>query len=92
MEKLIADLTECGLCKTVRELFLAYVENIEPQLGEEVRNDRRPRSDGAGGTTTRAPRTWEEAHEVVVELEGIRAGTKALQTSLKGSEWAEPGW
>ena len=75
--RLIADLTECGRCKTGLELLLAYVEKMGPNLGEEVRKDRRPRPDGAGGTTTRAPRAWEEAHEVVVELEGIRAGTKS---------------
>ena len=49
-----------------------------PHVGEELRRDRRSRSDGAGGVTTRVPATWEEAHEVLVELESIRAGTNAL--------------
>ena len=71
-EELLAGLEEAGLAKTEREKFLAYIEKLGPHLGEEIRKDRRPRPDGAGGSSTREARTWEEAHAVVIELEGIK--------------------
>ena len=83
-EELLADLEECGLGKTELDKFLAYVEKMGPQVGEEIRKDRRPRLDGTGGLTTRAPKSWEEAHEVLVELENPRAGTKAQASNRAG--------
>ena len=32
----------------------------------------------------RAPNTWEEAHEVIVELENIKAGTRAFSHAARG--------
>ena len=77
-EELLSQMDEVGLAKTGREQFLAYIEKVGPQLGEEIRRDRRPRPDGAGGEETRAANTWEEAHLNVVELEQLKGGTKAL--------------
>ena len=88
-EAALAKLESVGLGKTDLEKFLAYLVKMGPQLGEEIRRDRRARADGAGGTTNRPPKTWEEAHEVLVELEGIRAGTRAL-TAAKAAGLVGP--
>ena len=56
-EALLAGLEDAGLAKTEREKFPAYIEKLGPHLGEEIRKDRRPRADGAGGSTTREART-----------------------------------
>ena len=94
-EELLAGLEEAGLDKREREKFLAYIEKLGPALGEEIRRDRRPRPDGAGGETTRAAKTWEEAHLVVIELEGIKGGTKALaslRSGGQGTRQQDDGW
>ena len=85
-EEGLRDKEECGLEMSELEKFLAYIEKMGPSLGEEIRKDRRPRPDNAGGATTRPPRTWEEAHEVLVELENLRAGTRAATQSRAGGQ------
>ena len=72
-----ADLEEVGLGKPPLEKFLAYIVKVGPPTSETIRMDRRPRKDGAGGYTTRLPQTWEECHEVLCEIEGVKAGSKA---------------
>ena len=51
--------------------------------------DRRPRPDGAGGLTTRLPETWEECHEVLCELEGVKAGSKAFTAARAAGQYQE---
>ena len=48
-------------------------------MGEAIRMDRWLRPDGDGGMVTRTAKTWEEAHLVLLEYEGIKAATKALK-------------
>ena len=84
------DLDECGLNKTELDKFLGYLERMGPHTAEVIRMDRRPRPDGAGGMTTRAPETWEEAHEVMVESEAIKAGTRAQTMSRTGYQQTGP--
>ena len=43
---------------------------------------RRPRKDRTGGETTRTPETWEEAHQVVLEMEGMQKGNVATNDVL----------
>ena len=50
-------------------------------MSETVRMDRRPRPGGKGGLVTRTPETWEECHEVLVEYETIKAGSKAFNAA-----------
>ena len=83
-ERVLQDLNDIGLGKSELEKFLAYIEKVGSMLGETIRLDRRPRPDGAGGETTRDPRTWEEAHEVLIELESVRAGARA-QTAARAA-------
>ena len=77
-EEVHADLDEVGLGVNEREKVLAYIVKVGAPISETIRLDRRPRSDGAGGTTTRLPQTWEECHEVLCELEGVKAGSRAF--------------
>jgi len=77
-EQVHADLVEVGLGKPPLEKFLAYIVKVGPPTSETIRMDRRPRKDGAGGFTTRLPETWEECHEVLCEIEGVKAGSKAF--------------
>ena len=87
-EKQLADLAEAGLAKSANDLLIDYLVKIGSKLSEEVRRDRRPRPDGAGGYTTRTPESWAEAHAVVAELEGIRSGTRAIASggTVTGTE------
>ena len=77
-EQCHADLEEVGLGVNATEKFLAYIVKVGPPVNETIRMDRRPRPDGAGGLSTRLPETWEECHEVLCEIEGVKAGSKAF--------------
>ena len=63
---------------------MAYLEKVGQQSSEDIRRDRRPRDDKAGGTVIRPPETWEEAHAVLVEIEGLKAGSRALDARIRG--------
>ena len=80
-EAIHAELEEVGLGKAPLEKFVSYLIKMGGTMAETIRMDRRPRPDGAGGTTTRVAQTWEEAHEVLVEIEGVKAGSKAITSA-----------
>ena len=80
-ERLHAELVEVGLGKGKLDKFLAYLKKVGPGVSETIRLDRRPRSDGSGGLTTRLPDSWEECHQVLCELEGVKAGSRAFQSA-----------
>ncbi len=84
-EEVHADLEEVGLGKSPLEKFLAYIAKVGPPVSETIRMDRRPRPDNAGGLTTRLPETWEEAHEVLCEIEGVKAGSRAFQKAAQAA-------
>ena len=90
-EQVHAELEEVGLPKTPLEKFLAYIVKVGPPVSETIRMDRRPRKDGAGGFTTRLPETWEECHEVLCEIEGVKAGSKAFQAARAAGQRALSG-
>ena len=73
-ERCHANMVEVGLPVSATEKFIAYIQKVGPYYAERVRLDRRSRTDGAGGTTVRIPETWEECHEVLCELESVKAG------------------
>jgi hypothetical protein len=72
------ELERVGLGLQAKQKYTQYLLKIGKEYAESVRMDRRLRKDRAGGETTRTPETWEEAHQVVLELEGIRAGNRAI--------------
>ena len=78
-EKAIAELEAVGLGMTKIQLYLDYLSKIGP-MSVDVRKDKRmrPRANGEPGEEHREPQTWQEAHLVLVELEGFKQGTKAF--------------
>ena len=80
-ERACKNMEEVGLGVIPAEKFIAYIQKVGPAFAEKVRLDRRARADGAGGTTVRQPETWEECHEVLVELEVVKAGERAFNAS-----------
>ena len=79
----IAELEEIGLGKTPRELFLSYLRKVGPVLQKEIRKDKRiwPKE-----TELRAPRSWEEAHKVVLEYEQRDSTNRAQVSSVYVAE------
>ena len=84
-ERSIAELEEIGLGKTPRELFLSYLRKVGPVLQKEIRRDKRiwPKE-----AELRAPRTWEEAHKVVLEYEQRESTNRAQVSSVYAAEEA----
>ena len=83
---------EVGLPVSNAEKFIAYIQKVGSYYSERVRLDRRSRPDGAGGTTVRIPETWEECHEVLCELENVKAGERAFNASrAAGQELQQVG-
>ena len=80
-EESVTELELAGLGKNERELLLGYLQKVGPQAAAEVQKDVRAWTDAGGVITSRCVATWEEAHKVLVEIEGIRAGRRALQTT-----------
>ena len=89
-EQVHADLEEVGLEINPLEKFLGYIVKVGTPVSETIRMDRRPRPDGSGGTTTRLPQTWEECHEVLCEIEGVKAGSKAFTAARAAGQRREP--
>jgi hypothetical protein len=79
-EASITDLEAIGLGKLPRELYLSYLRKVGPTLQKEIRKDRRLWD--PADVTLRAPRTWEEAHKVVLEYEAREATNKAAASSV----------
>jgi hypothetical protein len=77
-EETITELELAGLAKNERELLLGYLQKIGPQLAAEVQKDVRSWTDREGKETSRRVSSWEEAHRVHVEFEGIKASGRAL--------------
>jgi hypothetical protein len=76
-EEAISELEAVGLSKGSTELYLAYLQKIEPRLSAEVQKDRRDYL-LEGVRATRGPETWEEAHTVLKEIELTSVGNRAL--------------
>ena len=82
-ERSIAELEEIGLGKTPKELFLSYLRKVGPHLQKEIRKDKRiwPKE-----AELRAPRSWEEAHKVVLEYEQRESTNRAQVSSVYVAE------
>ncbi len=77
-EKTLADLARVGLGCSSKEMLLAYIKKVGPLMGTDIRKDSRAWPDGDTGLVTRRVATWEEAHQVCLELETLKTGTRAL--------------
>jgi hypothetical protein len=80
-DEALAELESVGLGRSARELLLAYLQKVGPQHAADIQKDQRPWPDGEGGMVNRRVATWEEAHKVSVELESLKAGGRALNSS-----------
>ena len=84
-----ANMVEVGLPVQAAEKFIAYIQKVGPFYAERVRLDRRSRPDGSGGTTVRIPETWEECHEVLCEIESVKAAREHLmRLELQGRSFS----
>ena len=80
-EEAVTELELVGLGKNQRELLLGYLQKVGPQSASEIQKDVRTWTDADGQAVARRVATWEEAHKVLVELEGIQAGGRALRAN-----------
>ena len=80
-ESHLADRDGIGLGLNKTEGLIQKKQKIGPNLSKDVRRDKRFRLDGKGGNAFRGVETWEEAHEVVKEIEETNAGQRALNNS-----------
>ena len=80
-EKALAELIRVGMKPHPQELFISYIGKIGRENATEVLKDKRMRDDGHGSAVNRPAKTWEEAHEVLVELENLHAETSAMSSS-----------
>ena len=76
-----------GLTKNQRELLLGYLQKVGPRRAAAIQRDARPWTGPTGETQVRRVVSWEEAHRVLNELEGLEAGGRALagQHSYRGT-------
>ena len=58
-----------------------YLQKVGPQSASEIQKDARTWADAGGQAVARRVATWEEARKVLVELEGVQAGGRALRAS-----------
>ena len=80
-EEKLGEREQVGLGMTARENLIQYLRKIGDHLSREVRKDKRYRESSEGAREFRGVATWEEAHEVVQEIEAMNAGQRALQNS-----------
>ena len=82
----LESLYNVGLGQTPRELYLSYLRKMPAVLQKEIRSDKRlwPTDEKEPGdsATLRGPKTWNEAHEVVLEYEHREATHRASANSL----------
>ena len=80
-EEALTELEIAGIGKSQLELKLDYLHKVGPQLAAEILNDSRAWTNADGFIVIRKVETWEECHKVLLEVESIRAGGRALQGS-----------
>ena len=78
------ELEKVGLGLNSNQKYTQYLLKVGKEFAETIRTDRRAYLDENGGTVTRVPVTWEEAHIVVLECEAIRSGSHALNAARTG--------
>ena len=69
------ELELAGLSKNQRELLLGYLQKVGPKKASAIQRDARPWPGPDGATQIRRVVSWEEAHRVLNELEGLEAST-----------------
>jgi len=83
-ETLLYEMDRVGLGRSPRELLLHYLHCVGTV--RDIMEDLRPWPHGEGGVVNRRVQTWEEAHIVLSELEGLRASARALTSQYRIDE------
>jgi hypothetical protein len=82
-ESVTSEMDMCGVGLSERQLLLGYLRKIGIDYRREILKDRRLYSAPAGGPEVmRCAQTWREAHRILLEIEAISAGTKALVAAV----------
>ena len=78
-ESTTSEMAIAGVGLSERQLLLGYLRKVGEAHRAEILKDRRlyPTADGSG-EEMRAARSWMEAHHLLLEIESVSAGTKAL--------------
>merc|ERR1712194_453714 len=88
-EEAVAELELAGLGKNQRELLLGYLQKVGKESAAEIQRDVRQWATDVQDLPRRVS-TWIEAHKVLVEVESMRAGGRALQQNY-GIDWPAKG-
>ena len=78
-EEAITELELAGLGKSKLDLKLDYLSKVGPSMAADILKDSRMWNNEDGSQTVRKAEAWEECHKVLLELEAVRAGGRALQ-------------
>ena len=80
-EEAITELELAGLGKSCLDLKLDYLSKVGVTLAAEILKDSRLWENEDGSKSVRKVESWEECHKVLLELEAVKAGGRALQGS-----------
>ena len=82
-ESVTSEMDMCGVGLSERQLLLGYLRKVGSDYRREILKDRRLYASPTGGPEEmRNPQTWREAHRVLLEIESVSAGTKALVAAV----------
>ena len=82
-EEAITELELAGLGKSKLDLKLDYLAKVGVALAAEILKDSRMWDNDDGSKSVRKVESWEECHKVLLELEAVKAGGRALQGDLQ---------
>ena len=78
-EEAITELELAGLGKSKLDLKLDYLSKVGFTLAADILKDSRMWENDDGSKSVRKVESWEECHKVLLELEAVKAGGRALQ-------------
>ena len=73
-ERAVGELEGAGLPQNADQLRIKYIQKVGPENASVILTDLRPRRNPDGDLETRHVKTWQEAHELLVEHEAIKKG------------------
>ena len=89
-EEAITELELAGLGKSKLDLKLDYISKVGAALSADILKDSRMWENDDGSKSVRKVESWEECHKVLLELEAVKAGGRALQGTYGISGGVKP--
>ncbi|HIE71147.1 MAG TPA: hypothetical protein EYP98_13775, partial [Planctomycetes bacterium] len=85
-ESVTSEMDLCGVGLSERQMLLGYLRKVGTHYRQEILKDRRfyP-APGGGPDVTREVKTWREGHRILLEMESVTAGSKALVAAVGDS-------